>query len=316
MLLDVLPNINNGIIPHAILLYGNKDARETYALEIAKTILCTSENKPCNVCGSCKRFDIGTHPDFIIPKPSAKSKYIKVDDIRDIIEEINVKPFESQRRVVYIKDAGLMNVQAQNALLKSLEEPPKSAVFILGVQKKEELIATILSRCTHIMAKSESIQKTEKMLIENGAKPDIAHAIAFLSVSSNISALEFLKDKKKLDLRKEAIMASRILFRTGGFVEVSKKFKEQKEQSDNIDFMVDIIETVFRDMLIFACGGKNIINLDEKNVIKNGSEYFTKAQLLEILQIINALKQQLCYNVIKQLAVEAALLKIMEVKNT
>lgn len=313
MLLNVLPNINNGNIPHAILLYGNKDARETYALEIAKTILCDSENKPCNACGSCKRFDLGTHPDFIIPQPTAKSKFIKVDDIRDIIEEINVKPFESQRRVIYIKDAGLMNVQAQNALLKSLEEPPKSAVFILGVQKKEELITTVLSRCTHITAKSESIQKTEKMLAENGAKPDIAHAIAFLSVSSNISALEFLKDKKKIELRKEAIMASRVLFRTGGFVEVSKKFKEQ---SDNIDFMVDIMETVFRDMLVFACGGKNIINVDEKNVIKNGSEYFTKAQLLEILQIINALKQQLCYNVIKQLAVEAALLKIMEVKNT
>lgn len=313
MLLDVLPNINKGIIPHAILLYGNKDAREIYALEITKTILCDSENRPCNACGSCKRFDLGTHPDFIIPQPSSKSKFIKVDDIRDIIEEINVKPFESQRRVIYIKDAGLMNVQAQNALLKSLEEPPKSAVFILGVQKKEELIDTILSRCTHIMAKSDSIQKTEKLLIENGAKPDIAHAIAFLSSSSNISALEFLKDKKKLELRKEAIMASRVLFRTGGFVEVSKKFKEQ---SDNIDFMVDIMETVFRDMLVFASGGKNIINLDEKNVIKNGAEYFTKAQLLEILQIINAQKQQLCYNVIKQLAVEAALLKIMEVKST
>lgn len=313
MLLDVLPNINKGIIPHAILLYGNKDARETYALEIAKTILCDSENRPCNICGSCKRFDLGTNPDFIIPQPSSKSKFIKVDDIRDIIEEINVKPFESQRRVVYIKDAGLMNVQAQNALLKSLEEPPKSAVFILGVQKKEELIDTILSRCTHIMAKSDSIQNTEKLLIENGAKPDIAHAIAFLSASSNISALEFLKDKKKLDLRKDAIMASRVLFRTGGFVEVSKKFKEQ---ADNIEFMVDIMETVFRDMLVFASGGKNIINIDEKNVIKNGAEYFTKAQLLQILQIINALKQQLCYNVIKQLAVEAALLKIMEVKNT
>ena len=151
------------------------------------------------------------------------------------------------------------------------------------------------------------------MLIDEGAKTEIAHIVSYMSVGTDTSAKELIKDKKKLDLRKDAIMASRVLFRTGGFIDVSKKFKEQ---IDNAEYMIDIMETVFRDMLVCACGGENIINIDEMQVIKNGSEYFAKGELIEILQIINALKQQLCYNVVKQLAIEAALLKMMEVKST
>jgi len=308
----VLLNAKKGNVAHAILLYGAKDAREEFAHALSKTLLCTGENKPCGVCGSCKRFEIGTHPDFIVLEPK-KSKYIRVDDIRELIVEINTKPFESDKRVVYIKGAGTMNTQAQNALLKSLEEPPQGCVFILGVLKKDELLTTIISRCAAVKIRSKSIADTKNSLMQNGAKEELAHIVSYMSVGTDISATELIKDKKKLELRKEAIMACRVLYRSGGFAYVSKKFKEY---IDNAEYMIDIMETVFRDMLVFACGAENIINIDEKQVIINGATYFTKKELLEILQIINALKQQLCYNVVKQLAVEAALLKMMEVKSS
>lgn len=307
----MLNNAKKGIIPHAILLYGAKDARDEYAHKLSKTLLCTSSDKPCGVCGSCKRFELGTHPDFVVLEPK-KGKYIRVDDIRELLVNINTKPFESENRVVYIRNAAAMNVQSQNALLKSLEEPPHGCTFILGVLKKEELISTIISRCTAIMAKGRNTAETKQELIKNGVKPDMAHIVSNMCAGTDISVAELVNDKKKLELRKEAIMASRVLFRTGGFIDVSRKFKEH---IDNAEYMIDIMETVFRDMLICACGGDNIINIDQKQVIKNGSEYFKKGELLEILQIINALRQQLCYNVVKQLAIEAALLRMMEVKN-
>jgi len=126
----LLLNAKKGIIPHAILLYGAKDAREEFAHVLSKTLLCTGVNTPCGKCGSCKRFELGKHPDFIMVEPTKRaqekkiSKYIRVIDIRELRVEINTKPFESDKRVVYIKNAGIMNTQAQNALLKSLEEPP------------------------------------------------------------------------------------------------------------------------------------------------------------------------------------------------
>jgi len=312
-LLDsMLMNAAKGAVPHAILLYGAKDNRDEYAYKLAKTLLCTGVNRPCNRCGSCKRFDMGTHPDFIVPEPN-KSKYIRVDDIRDLLAEINIKPFESGVRVVYIRNANTMNAQAQNALLKSLEEPPFGCVFILGVLKKEELISTVLSRCTAIMAKGKNIEETEKELIKSNIKADMAHVFANMCAGTDLSAAELVKDKKKIELRKEAIMACRVLFRLDGFKDVSRTFKEN---IDDAEYIIDVMETVFRDMLLFACGGKDIINIDQKQVIKNGAQYLKKSELLQILQIINALRQQLCYNAIRQLAIEAALLRIMEVKST
>ena len=84
LLENMLLNANNGIIPHAILLYGAKDARDECARILSKAILCTGEDKPCGVCGSCKRFELGTHPDFAVIEPK-KGKYIRVDDVREIM---------------------------------------------------------------------------------------------------------------------------------------------------------------------------------------------------------------------------------------
>lgn len=313
MLDSLLQNAAKGTIPHAILLYGSKDDRDNYAIKIAKAILCLGQDKPCGVCDSCKKIALSAHPDFMVIEPDTKkSKYIRVDEIRDLIAEINIRPALSGGRVVYIPNAGAMNLQAQNALLKSLEEPPFGCVFILGVLKKDELISTINSRCTPVLAKGKSAAETEKELIDSGVKDEIAHVLSNMCLGTEMSAAELSKDKKKLDVREKAIMACRVLFRTGGFVEVSKTFKDN---IDEAEYMIAVMETVFRDMLVYSCKREEIINIDQKQVVKNGSQYFKKGELLEILQIINALRQQLCYNVVRQLAIEAALLRIMEVKN-
>lgn len=115
------------------------------AKEFSKGLLCISEsNKPCEKCNACRTFEETN--DLIIVEP--EGNMIKVDNIRKMKDELMLKPITSNRKVAIINNAELMNEQAQNALLKILEEPPEYATIILVTSSKEKLLYTIKSRCT------------------------------------------------------------------------------------------------------------------------------------------------------------------------
>ncbi len=117
----------------------------TIAKEFAKGLLCiAAEEKPCGKCEACNLFNETN--DLIIVEP--EGNIIKVDDIRNLKDELMLKPTISNRKIAIINDAELMNEQAQNALLKILEEPPEYVTIILVTCNKEKLLYTIKSRCT------------------------------------------------------------------------------------------------------------------------------------------------------------------------
>ncbi len=135
-------------IPHAIMIEGeNEDSNLQLADYIAAAAVCGSDAAPCDNCKECHLAKIGSHPDIAYIESAEGKKNLTVNQIRELRADAFVRAHSAAHRVFIIKDAYRMNAQAQNALLKVLEEPPKNVVFILLVPSKTMLLDTIISRC-------------------------------------------------------------------------------------------------------------------------------------------------------------------------
>ena len=136
-------------LPHAVLLTGARPAAaRAAALAVAKRLLCPNPKgeSPCGVCRSCTSFDASSNPDLVTVAPDGAS--VKVDQIRALRDKALLSPMGGAGRVMLIESADLMTVQAQNALLKLLEEPPPELTFLLTAAQRDALLPTILSRVT------------------------------------------------------------------------------------------------------------------------------------------------------------------------
>ena len=145
---SVLGFIKSGRIPHAIMIEGESDdCKLQLALYIASAAVCESQGSPCGQCKNCHLASVGTHPDITRVSAIDGKKFLSVAQIRELRADAFVKAHSASHRVFIIEDAHRMNEQAQNALLKVLEEPPKNVIFILLVPSKTILLDTIISRC-------------------------------------------------------------------------------------------------------------------------------------------------------------------------
>ena len=132
-------------------IFAGKDGigKKLFAMNFAKMLLCLSDNKPCNTCKSCVSFDGGNHTDFMLINAD-DGKSIKIEQIRLMQEKVVEKPIVSAKKVYIINDAELMTKEAQNCLLKTLEEPPEYVIIILIVSNESKLLNTVKSRCVKI----------------------------------------------------------------------------------------------------------------------------------------------------------------------
>ena len=145
--------IHQDRVAHALLIRGVSGTGKTHlATTYARRLLCQTPafGSACGHCASCRLFDAGTHPDFMMLAPEEPGKPIKVDAIRQMTLEIALTPQYAGYRVVVIDQADALNANAANALLKSLEEPPNGTVIILVTDRPQHLPATIRSRCRNL----------------------------------------------------------------------------------------------------------------------------------------------------------------------
>ena len=160
---DILSKtIQTNSILHSYLFVGiDGIGKSLFAKEFAKAILCENkENKPCDICKSCIEFKNDNNPDFMIINPDGNS--IKIEQIRFLIQKISEKPISSNHKVYIINDSDKMTVEAQNSLLKTLEEPPQYACLILITSNESKLLNTIKSRCTKIFFNAIEDSKIEE----------------------------------------------------------------------------------------------------------------------------------------------------------
>lgn len=159
--------------PHALILNGgDSDTRSKLTLLLSKWAVCKGEDKPCSQCIPCQKAEKGVHPDIYFAKGSGKTDAVSVDEIRVITRACSIIANEADTKVFVIKDADKrMGVEALNAFLKTLEEPPQAILFILTTEDAGSLPETVLSRCTVLNLEqkaefgSDALEKAHEILL-------------------------------------------------------------------------------------------------------------------------------------------------------
>ena len=156
----ILDLVRSGRRPHTVIIEGDsKDERDSAALLLAASAVCTAEDKPCLQCNQCKKVLDRQHPDLLIPQPSKKLKsgIISLGELREgYLSQASIKPNEADTKIYLFTDADrLLREDSQNTLLKLIEEPPQNILFIFTVEKAKALLPTVRSRA-HIITLSRS----------------------------------------------------------------------------------------------------------------------------------------------------------------
>ena len=167
--------------------------KKLIATEFAKMMLCASDEKYCDNCKSCIEFNTNNNPDFLIIEPDGNS--IKIEQIRYLQKKIQEKPIISEKKVYIINDANLMTVEAQNCLLKTLEEPPEYATIILIGNNENSFLQTIKSRCIIIHFKALENEDIKRFLEEKYSLQNISDNIID-TYQGSIGKAILLKDKQ------------------------------------------------------------------------------------------------------------------------
>src|SRR5450631_1493422 len=178
-------SIQRQSLPPSLIFAGPAGiGKRLTATAVAQTLNCLTPNTTtdagidaCGVCSSCARIARGVHPDVLVIEPGDNGS-IKIEQIRDAVERTGYRPFEGRRRVVIVDDADALVVPAQNALLKTLEEPPSSSMFILVSSRPDVLLPTVRSRCLHLTFRPLAAPEIAKALMARGHSEPEARAVA------------------------------------------------------------------------------------------------------------------------------------------
>lgn len=157
-------------LPHAFLLFGERGVgKKTLARYIAKTVLCQSGGKvPCQSCISCRKIDKGIHPDFICMTPGGKNGNYLSEELRSIVSDAAVAPNESPKKIYFLPGIDKALPEAQNTLLKVVEEPPEHVMFLMTAESKDRILPTVLSRTISLGITEPSPEDCIKALAEAG----------------------------------------------------------------------------------------------------------------------------------------------------
>lgn len=232
---SVLCAIKENRLPHAVIIEGEKGTgRHTLAGFLTRAFLCFGEEKPCGACESCRLAGAGSHPDIYIAAPEDGKKNITVAQIRSLRNEAYVKPHIANGRAFIIDMADTMNEQAQNALLKVLEEPPGSVLFILIAENKAALLDTVISRCTVLSLSPPEISEAEKYMVANTNYTAEQISPALKETGGNIGAALNLLWGSSSDAVKAAEEFIRLMLSSDelGMLKTAAKFEKNRTEAD------------------------------------------------------------------------------------
>lgn len=301
-------SIRGGKVASSYLFYGLSGIGKRFtAVNFAKALNCASdEDDACDICPSCKKINSGIHPDFVIVEPqkgkveslraprdekSRKgSREIKVDHVRLLEEALHLSAYEAKYKVAVLDEAELMNEEAANAFLKTLEEPPSGTVIIIVSSSLERLPETIKSRCLKVAFKPLGRRDMEAMLKDKYPEPEKLSAIIALSAGRPGLALQEGKD---------------MLARRGAFMKAFSAMAAgapdgwtAKTDKQDIEDFIDSCGLLLRDMLIAKISTDEalLLNPDMGRVVRNLSKGAEKEVIIDCYKRLSSLKGGLVYN--------------------
>ena len=300
--------VENNRVSHAYILNGERGSgKKMLANLFAMTLLCeTGDNEPCGKCHSCKQAESGNHPD-IIRVTHEKPNSISVDDIRTQVNNtVDIKPYQGPYKVYIIPQADMMTPQAQNAILKTIEEPPSYAVFLLLTENAETLLPTINSRC--VMLKLRNIKDTliKKYLMENLEIPDYKADMCTAFAQGNMGRAIMLANSDHFnEIREEAVQLLKHIneMELNEIVAAVKNISVYKLE---ITDYLDIIMIWYRDVLLYKATKEidKVVFKDQLQSIKEQARKSSYEGIELILESLEKAKARLKANVNFDLVME------------
>lgn len=307
-------SIAHGRVRHAYLITGASNiGKNTLAHAFAMALNCTAPDeaaRPCLQCRSCHLIMSGNHPDILYGEHDDSTGALRIDAIRAVMRGLSMKPFESRYRVAIFADFDAAQPRAQDALLKTLEEPSPSAILILQAASPEALLPTITSRSQIINLRPVTLPVIRDMLAEHyGAETDRAELLARLCggrIGWAISAFEdpaVLEQRETaLDLLERCIEANR-----AGRFDVAQNLGKDKQALGPV---LELWQTYWRDLLLLTSGAREVppANSDRLVRLQQFAIRLSTDEVNAALKATRRLLNDLRYNINLRLALEVMFL--------
>ena len=332
-LTQLTDNLQNAIkhnkISHAYLIQGEKLSGKRMIADIfARALQCeagkaSSEHqetlfempseatgpRPCNQCRSCKQAINGNHPD-IIYVTHEKPNVISVDNIRQQVNgDIDIKPYSGDYKIYIIDEAEKMNVQAQNALLKTLEEPPSYAVILLLATRAEAMLQTILSRCVVLNTKPVPDDLIKHYLMQKVEIPDYRASICASFARGNVGRAIELASNEVFDHMKSSVLGLLKHITELETNQIAAEVKKITEEKFDTNDYLDLCFIWYRDVLLYkACGGFGsscpVIFKEELTALESAAKYYHYEAIERIIHAIDRARSRIAANVNFDLTME------------
>ena len=300
-------NIQNNKLSQAYLfLCEDSITNNLLALSVSKLILCKNQNA-CGVCKSCSLFESESNPDLLV---YPKDKNFIVDDAVEIYNKVQIKPLYSNYKIFLINNIDVSTVQAQNKMLKIIEEPPHNVIFILTATSEDKVLQTIKSRCQILRVNKFNNEVISEILsLEKGDNLDIALALGEGYIGKSIDILNnqkfnenyknmfnFIKNFKKSD-------------------QIPSFYEYFSKDRAGFELNLLLLNDFYRDALMCGLGSEKFVkNKNILNDIKQIAVDYSLSALNQILKLINNYKKMLDSNVLPSLLLDNFLMDILEVK--
>jgi len=312
----LMNTLSAGKVSHAYIIHGERSSgKEFIARVFAMALQCEGEGvKPCQACHSCKQALSDNQPD-IIRVMHEKPNTISVDDIRaQVNNDVGIKPYSSPYKVYLINEAEKMTVQAQNALLKTLEEPPAYAVIILLTSNVTSLLPTILSRCVVLNMKPVPDELVKKYLMEELHTPDYKAEVCVAFARGNIGRAKALASSEEFENVKQEALSLLKYIRDMELGEIIASIKRINEYKLEVGDYLDICGIWYRDVLLFKATNdvNHLVFREEIQAIRTAAQRSSYEGLETIIKAFDIAKRRLEANVNFELTMELLMLTIQE----
>ncbi len=341
--------LKSGSPPHAYLFVGpERVGKAMLARILAQTLNCTANDpagtsvgaphaanavqsselasaapgegwgEPCGECAQCRRIAAGIHSDvqtvsIELDDDGRRRKGISVDQLREVERSVALQPYEGRTRVVIVDPADDMTVEAQNAFLKTLEEPPAHVVFVLVATQEERLLPTVRSRCQRIVFQLQPVAAIESALKETGVEAEQARLLARLARGRIGWALESARNPESLEKRRETLDQARALAampladRFDLAERLSTQFKNDREIV--FDRLAEWLGWQ-RDLVLVQSGAEEgIANLDRLDELREDAAACDRREGLAFVRALIACREHLRTNVQSRIALDALMVQ-------
>lgn len=293
--------LEDGRLPHAILLEGEDGCgKTTFARMIAAANVCTGTQHPCGECRNCRLILSGIHPDVIMPEYEDRFRSFPVKEARELLATTYIRPNDCDKKTYILRNVHFYGEDTQNAMLKTIEEPPPNVYFILTCNNRSKLLSTILSRVTVFPVGLPTVAECQEALrkIIPDSDPELCNTAAILAKGNIGKAEKLLQDEALLTIATSARQAAQTICLGNEFdlLALFQPYADMRKREQMLKFLEDIQEYYLE---ILRLKNKQPSESLIPDAVLNR---ITTLQTMRILDIINATAVQVRQNVSPSLA--------------